>query len=146
MSHTNPPVGPFAVEEPIYCSLTRFGFRSPRHLLAARRDFGRVARAAEEAKVPNLLKSAFLVENATAGISFSLWSDKPQISAHLDEHRDAANHVFGHLSQDGGRGPELWSTEWRLDSVSNNLRWEGFDLERELGGFASLMPVATRSV
>jgi len=45
-------------------------------------------------------------------------------------HVDVANKVFGRLSKDPEFGPELWSTKWRLVSVSNNLNWSDFNFRR----------------
>jgi hypothetical protein len=117
---------------PIYCALTRFGLRGPRHLMALRRQFSAVARDAERQRVPGLLRSAFLVEDASTCYSLSIWNSEPYISALIRSHIDAANGVFGRLSFDDERGPELWSTQWRLVTVTNNLNWNGFDLGRIL--------------
>lgn len=124
--------GPRAVDAPVYCALTRFGLRGPRHLLALRREFARVARDAEQREVPGLLKSAFLIEDASTGYSLSIWDSEPYLSALVPSHIDAANAVFGRLDIDEQEGPELWSTQWRLATVTNNLRWNGFDLGRRL--------------
>jgi hypothetical protein len=48
----------------------------------------------------------------------------PNVAGHIE----AARRVFGRLSYEPERGPELWSTKWRLVSVTNNLNWDGFDL------------------
>ncbi|HEX8083311.1 MAG TPA: hypothetical protein VF529_03410 [Solirubrobacteraceae bacterium] len=125
-----PHPGPRAVsaDPPVFCALTRFGLRSPRHLLTLRRQFSTVAGDAERRGVPGLLRSAFLVENASTCYSLSIWSGEPYISALVPSHIDAANGVFGKLALDETRGPELWSTQWKLVTVSNNLNWDGFDL------------------
>lgn len=125
-----PHPGPRAVpaDPPIFCALTRFGLRSPRHLLPLRRQFAAVTRDAERRGVPGLLRSAFLVENASTCFSLSIWSSEPYISALVPAHIAAANGVFGKLALDETRGPELWSTQWKLATVTNNLNWDGFDL------------------
>ena len=116
----------------MYCALTRFGLRGPRHLLAVKREFARVARDAERNHVPGLLKSAFLIEGASTGYSLSIWDSEPYLSALVPSHIAAANGVFGRLNMDESEGPELWSTQWRLATVTNNLRWDGFDLGRRI--------------
>lgn len=120
--------GEHPVDAPVFCTLTRFGLRSARYLAPTYREFGAVMRAATDAQVPGLLKGAFLVESPTACYSLSLWSQEPKISALVQRHIDAANRVFGRLVHDPERGPELWSTRWRLASVTNNLNWPGLDL------------------
>ncbi|MGH2559555.1 MAG: hypothetical protein ACRDJH_10855, partial [Thermomicrobiales bacterium] len=49
-------------------------------------------------------------------------------------HVEAARRAFGRMVFRKGRGPELWSTKWRLASVSNNLNWADFDLRRLIVG------------
>jgi hypothetical protein len=126
--------GDHAVDVPIMCSVTRFGLRSSRSLLPSYLDYRRVIRSAEASPGIGLLRSAFLVENPRTWFSFSVWSGYPEFSAHVPAHVDAARRVFGRLSIDPGRGPELWSTKWRLVSVTNNLNWEEFDLRSAIVG------------
>ena len=121
--------GDHPVDVPIVCVLTRFGLSSARQLPRARREYERVLREAREAGTPGLLQSAFLVENRTTWYSLSIWS-RPSASGHfgssVPRHVDAARTFFPRLAV--GSAPELWSTKWRLDSVSHNLQWEDFDL------------------
>lgn len=126
--------GDHPVDVPITCSITRFGLRSARHLPPSYLDYRQVLRTALTSPVPGLLHSAFLVENPTTWLSFSIWSGNPDFSAHVPVHVRAANRVFGRLSCDERRGPELWSTKWRLMSVTNNLNWDEFDLRRVILG------------
>lgn len=120
--------GEHLVDSSITCVMTRFGLRSPRFLLSSYREYQRVVRAAQRSHVPLLLRNAFLVENPTTWYSFSLWRDYPTFSAEVTAHVEAARSGFGWLRIDPELGPELWSTKWRLTSVTNNLFWEGFDL------------------
>lgn len=122
--------GDHEIDAPIYCVITRFGLKSARHLLPTLRQFRAVSRAADRSAVPGLLKFAFLIENLRACYSLSLWSQEPRFSAHVPEHIDAASEVFGSLAYDQERGPELWSTTWRLDSVTNNLNWDELNLRQ----------------
>jgi hypothetical protein len=103
-------------------------------LLPTYLDYRRLLRDAQELSPPGLLHSAFLVESPRSCINMSVWSTEPFFSAAVPSHVDAANRVFGRLQFDADRGPELWSTGWRLETVSNNLNWRGFDLRRHLLG------------
>ncbi len=116
------------MDAPILCQITRFGLTSARHLLPMYRDYRRVAREAEATGVPGLLRSAFLVENPRTCYTLSLWSEPPTFSADVPGHIDAARRGFGRVSVLPGSGAELWSTKWKLVSVTNNLRWPGLDL------------------
>ena len=121
--------GDHAVDVPIVCTLTRFGLRSARHMLPAYREYQRVVEQAREVQTPGLLRCAFLVENATTWYSLSIWSERnaiPHFGTNVPRHVDAARRFFPRLT--GDAAPELWSTKWRLDSVSNNLSWGDFDL------------------
>ena len=120
--------GDHAVDVPITCSITRFGLRSARFLASSYRDYRRLLHTANESPPDGLLRSAFLLEKPTAWISFSIWSGAPRFSAQVPDHVDVARSAFGRLSFEPGRGPELWSTKWRLVSVTNNLNWDDFDL------------------
>lgn len=123
--------GDHEVEVPIVCVITRFGLRSARHLLPTYLDYRRVVREVGESGTRGLLRSSFLVEGPTACCSLSIWSDIdaiPRFGTNVPGHVQAANAVFGRLAIDRERGPELWSTKWRLVSVSNNLNWGDFDL------------------
>jgi hypothetical protein len=122
--------GDHEVDAPIMCSITRFGVRNARSLLASYLDYRRLVRLAQESPPEGLLRSAFLVERSTAWYSFSIWSGYPDFSAQVPAHVDAARRVFGRLSIEPERGPELWSTKWRLVSVTNNLNWDDFDLRQ----------------
>jgi len=126
--------GEHSVDVPVYCSLTRFGLRSGRHLPATYRDYRAVVREASETDVPGLLRNAFLIENPRTCYSLSLWSSPPIFSAEVPRHIEAARRVFSRLALDPDLGPELWTTKWRLVAVTNNLRWDGFDLRQVIAG------------
>jgi hypothetical protein len=127
-------LGGRTVESDVRCSVTRFGLSSPRHLLPTIRDYRQVLRSADERGSFGLLRSAFLIESPTSCVSFSVWSGEPMFSANVPRHVEAARHMFGRLKFDPERGPELWSTQWRLSSVSNNLNWGDLDLRPLIGG------------
>lgn len=119
------------------CVLTRFEFKSTRHLLRMRRRYHAMAAEAERLGVPGLRQSALLFESPTACFSLTIWDGLPLFSANMPSHIHAANSVFGSLVHDES-GPRLWSTSWQLDSVSGNRNWPGCDLTDAvaLGGVA----------
>lgn len=130
MRHDPIEIGERRVDSSVICVLTRFGLRYPWHLAATRREYLTVARLAEQARV-GLLKQAFLIESPTSCLSLSVWRDDaaiPLFGTAVPEHVEAARRVFGRLRFHPGVGPELWSTRWRLASISNNLLWPGMDL------------------
>ena len=116
------------VDVPILCVLTRFRLRSVRHLLASYLDYRRVMRQAKSS--PGLLRSEFLIGGLKTFYTLSIWSEYDAISYFASPyHVTAGNKVMSRLLWFGNR-PELWSTKWQLVSVSNNLRWEDFDLRK----------------
>lgn len=131
------------IEQPLMCTMTRFGLGSSRRLAGFARDFRRLNHAAELADPGSfgLLQSSFLVENPTTCFSWSMWSGTPSFSSHVPQHIDVVRRSMGRLATVDD-GPELWSTTWRLVAVSNNLRWDGFDLGRLLsfGGAPEVRP------
>lgn len=133
LSETNASAGPKNVDTPVYCVLTRFGLRGTLQLLPTYRDYTSLARQARAGAISGLLQCAFLVENPRTCYSLSLWSSPPFFSADMPAHVVAARRVFGRLRFDPERGPELWSTQWKLTTVTNNLNWEGFDLRAPAG-------------
>lgn len=123
--------GDHPVDGPMVCVITRFGLRGIWQLWATYWDYRRVVRQAHATHTPGLLRSAFLIENLRTCYTLSIWADPgdiPHFGANVPEHVMAGNRCFGRLAFHPGRGPELWSTKWRLASVSNNLNWEDFDL------------------
>ncbi len=123
--------GQHAVDVPIMCVLTRFRLRSPFLLLPTYLDYRRVVKDAARVKTPGLLRSAFLVEDLTTCYSLSIWASHDAIAhfgTNVPRHVEAGRRIFGRLSFRKDRGPEIWSTEWRLTYVSNNLNWGDFDL------------------
>jgi hypothetical protein len=130
-----PGAGNTPVDVPIVCVVTRFGLRRPHHLLSTYLDYRRVVRDALASRTPGLLRTAFLVEGPSACFSVSIWRDAdaiPVFGTNVREHTVAGNRVFGRLAVGQNGLAEIWSTKWRLVSVSNNLNWEDFDLRRVL--------------
>jgi hypothetical protein len=123
--------GDHPVDVPISCVITRFGLRSARSLLPTYLDYRNTVREAEQTNTPGLLRSAFLIENPTTCYSVSIWAsrnDIPAFGTNVPSHVSAARKVFGRVFLSKYGGPEIWSTKWRLTSVSNNLNWADFDL------------------
>jgi hypothetical protein len=122
------------VETTIVCVLTRFGLRRPWHLIQTYLAYRWLMRRVRRKEPSGLLRSSFLVENATTCFSLSIWADEsaiPHFGTSLDEHVEVARTVFGRLRFRNQR-PEIWSTRWRLSEVSNNLNWGDFDLRRAI--------------
>lgn len=127
-------LGDHRVTAPIVCVITRFGLRSVQYLLPMYFDYRHIIADAKTMQTPGLLRSAFLIENPTTCYSLSLWTgsdDIPRFGTNISYHVNAARRAFERVSFEKDRGPEVWSTKWRLMSVSNNLNWGDFDL-REL--------------
>lgn len=123
------------VDGPVVCVITRFGLRHPWQLLPMFLDYRRVLRDARRAGSPGLLRGAFLIENLRACYSVSIWRDIeaiPHFGTDVPRHVEVARGAFGRFRYERGRGPELWSTTWKLTSISNNLNWDDFDLRNVL--------------
>jgi hypothetical protein len=116
--------------------ITRMGLRSARHMLPTLREYRRLVRATEQPESFGLLKSAFLLESPSTCYSLSLWAGQPDFSAHVPRHIDAVRKAFSRVEMDDTRGPEVWSTTWRLSSVSHNLNWGDFDLRAAIAAEA----------
>lgn len=130
-------VGDHPVTSPAVAVITRFRLRGPQHLLPTYRAYRRVLLEAQRSQTPGLLRAAFLLESPSTWYSLSLWADANAIShfgTNAAGHVEAANRIFEHVRYDEHHDPEIWSTKWRLQSVSNNLSWEGFDLRDILTG------------
>ncbi len=121
--------GEHPVAVSIICVLTRFGLRTPLYLLPTYLDYRRTLKQA--AGTPGLLHAAFLIESLTTCYSLSIWASPdaiPDFGTNVSYHVTAARNVFGRVRMSRHGGPEVWSTKWRLATVSNNLNWEDFDL------------------
>lgn len=131
-------LGQHEVDSPITCVLTRFGFRNPASLIGTYRDYHRVLAEARRSDVSGLLKSAFLFDGMHAALSLSIWSDRhaiPYFGTEVPSHVQAGNRVLSRGAESrSGDAPELWSTKWRLISVSHNAQWGEFDLHRAIAG------------
>jgi hypothetical protein len=119
--------GERSVAAPVVAVLTRFALRRPWHLLQTYVSYRWLMRRIRRAKPEGLIASAFLIEGPTTCYSLSMWASEraiPWFGTHVDGHTQVARGIFGRLRYANGR-PELWSTKWRLVSVSGNLNWDG---------------------
>ncbi len=124
-------IGDNPVESTVVCVVTRFGLKSILDLLATYRDYRRVIAQARSSNPSGLLRSAFLIEDRRTCYVLSIWGSYeaiPDFGTATPLHVDAARRLFGRSRPGAKGGPELWSTKWRLTSVSNNLTWDDFDL------------------
>lgn len=136
-AHTRRPVatGERLVETPIVCAFTRFHMTSPLHLPVSFREYRRVLARASSRDESGLLHADFLFSGPRTWFSFSVWRDYdaiPEFNSRTPEHAVAAGRAFARAARIDG-APQIWSTKWRLLSVTNNLEWEGFDLAGALG-------------
>lgn len=119
------------VDSTIVCVMTRFGLRRPWHLIQTYLAYRWLMRRVRQAAPDRLLKATFLVENVTTCYSLSIWADEsaiPLFGTSVEEHVAVARGAFGRLRL-RNQLPEVWSTKWRLCQVSNNLNWDGLDLQ-----------------
>lgn len=117
------------VASEVVCVITRFRLRSLFSAFRTMRDYSRVQKKARSSA--GLLHSALLFEGPRTMYTISLWEGLdaiPRFGFDIPEHVPAVRRVFSRARYRSGFGPEIWSTKWNLMSVSNNLRWEGFDL------------------
>ena len=135
MSFSLARAGDRVVDTSVVCVITRFGLRAPRFLLPTIRDYRAVLKEANQSRTPGLLRSAFLLEDASTCYSLSIWESLDSIAefgSNVPGHVDAARSMFRRLAREPGNGPALWSTKWRLLSVSHNLNWDDFNLDRTI--------------
>lgn len=121
------------VDSRVACVLTRFRLRHWWSLPFFYLAFRRVRR--HSGQVDGLLRASFLIENARTCCTLSIWRDDRAIidfSTHVRAHVDAANWAFGATFRRDLQRPEIWSVQWRLWGISNNLNWGRFDLRRVL--------------
>lgn len=124
--------GVYPVNSSVTCVLTRFRLRNPYYLLLTYLDYRHLVQELTRVNTPGLLRSVFFIENFTTCYSFSIWdsrADIPTFGTKVSAHIDAARRVFGRLSKNEKGYLQIWSTKWKLASVSNNLIWDNFDLQ-----------------
>jgi len=112
--------------------LTRFRLRSALALPLFYLAFRRIRK---HACVPGLLKVVFMVESPRTCYTLSIWLNDLAIAEFNKQiiHIAMANWSFRHIYRFNRGYPELWSTQWKLFAVSQNLKWDGFTLRDIIG-------------
>jgi len=118
------------IDSRVTCVITRFQLRSIVDLIRLYRLYRRVRRDARQ-RCSGLLHAGFLVEGPRTFYSFTLWRDDAailQFGTVVDSHVRVAGRGLGAtFRRDLGRA-EVWSTQWDLSAVSENLNWEEVNL------------------
>lgn len=117
------------VDGTLTCVLTRFQVRSIWHLFRFYRQFRRVR--TEARKIGGLLHAGFLIEGPRTCFTFSVWEDEGAIvdfGGRVTSHVRVAGEAFGATYDRRKGAPQICSTQWRIEAVSNNLEWQGVDL------------------
>lgn len=114
----------------VACVITRFQLRSRWSMHLFRILFRRVRRQALK-QVTGFIDAVFMVENSRVCYVMSLWTDDRAIldfGTFVTSHVRAANRAFRHTFRDDLSRAEIWSTQWRLWALGNNLNWMNIDL------------------
>lgn len=113
------------VDSTVSCVLTRVHLRRPWTMLRMWWLYRQVR--VQSRDVPGLRVMRFLVEAPSTFVILSIWDDDASfldfgtvVTSHPPAVREALRRSAG------GRQLEVWSTEWRLHAVSNNIEWEEF--------------------
>jgi hypothetical protein len=112
------------------CVITRFQLRSAWDLVRLYLLYRRVRRDARQ-RCAGLLHAGFLVEGLHTFYSFTLWKDDAAIvefGTVVDSHIRIASRGLRATFRPDRQRPEIWSTQWKLSAVSENLNWEGVEL------------------
>lgn len=115
------------------CVITRFHLRSVWSLPWMWLAYLRIRWEARQ--IQGLLRTAFLVEGPRTCYLFSIWADDRAIKefgTRVDTHVQAARLSFQRTFNRRRKRAEVWSTQWRLWGVSNNLQWDDFDLREAM--------------
>lgn len=115
------------VDTEYICVLTRIRMRSARSLIRVLRQFSDVRR--EATSIPEFSRAVVLVAGPRTVFFLSLWTHERGLltfGSQVDQHLGAIRTSLRIVRGSGGR-PEIWSTQWKLFSASNNLRWGDVD-------------------
>jgi len=118
------------VDTKVTCVITRFQLRSVWDLVRLHRLYRRVRREARQ-RCSGLLHAGFLIEGPRTFYSFTLWRDEAAIvefGSVVESHIRIAGRGLGATFRPELQRPEVWSTQWRLAAISENLNWEGVDV------------------
>jgi len=118
----------------VSCVLTRFGLPSVFSLGFFFLAFRRI-RKESLARIDGLIEAVFLVEWPRTCYTLSLWTDDNAIldfNGRIISHITSANWALVHVFNKHSRRPEVWSVQWRLWAVSNNLNWDAVNLREIL--------------
>jgi hypothetical protein len=111
------------VDYPLFCSITRVEVRWPWMLVSARVRFRQVRRQSHQ--IPGLLRSLFLVESPRTFLILSVWHREEgllQFATSITTHHHAIRKMMRNARIVDGY-PAIWSTQWKVWAVSNNLNW-----------------------
>lgn len=107
----------------LICVLTRVQLRHARYLPRMWRYYRDVRR--ETKSIQSLLRVRFLVESPTAFVIMSIWANEEgliEFGTIAHNHVSAVRKCF-RTARRTSDGVEIWSTQWKLYSASNNLNW-----------------------
>jgi hypothetical protein len=119
-----------SVDSKVTCVITRFQLRSVWDLVRLHRLYCRVRRDARQ-RCSGLLHAGFLIEGLRTFYSFTLWADDAAIlefGTVVESHIRAAPLGLSATFRPEVERPEIWSTQWKLAALSENLSWEGVDV------------------
>ncbi|GBD08836.1 hypothetical protein HRbin22_01078 [Candidatus Thermoflexus japonica] len=124
------PGGPHQVRAPVRCVLTRCRLRHAWDIIFVYRDFRQVFRQLKSTGIPGFLGAVFLIENLHTVYFLSFWDSLLTIArfgSAVPAHVEAVRQIFRRAARTPDGQPEVWSTQWELHTVSNNLNWQGMD-------------------
>ena len=120
------------VDKDVFCVLTRVELRSPIWLVVMAWGYFRTRHLAH--RIRSLKKTAFLLQGWRTVVILSIWDGEAGFvefgmlgrgdtsSPHIHTVRAA----WHSATRKNGK-PSIWSTQWRIDSVGNNLNWDGIE-------------------
>ena len=111
------------------CTITRFQLTSAFWLPFFAFAFRRVRKEART-KISGLLASAFLIEGPRVCYTLSIWENERAITDFgtlVKSHLAIARWSLGRTFSRRRQRPLIWSTKWRLVSLSTNMQWNDVD-------------------